>query len=128
MIALGLVPALLVRALISTPAILASLRRVAIRRHLWRQPPVEPDGPPLEKLAADLRRLRPAVHCPPPGITMAKHLGVVGAYDDRLAATAKALDVATSLTELPAGFDREAERIRVEHALTCAGLDWREAS
>ena len=37
---------------------------------------------------------------------------------------ARALDVPTTLTELPDGIDREAERLRLEDALEAAGLTW----
>jgi hypothetical protein len=41
-----------------------------------------------------------------------------------LVAAAAALDVPTTLTELPDGLDHEAERLRVEHELQQAGLSW----
>lgn len=103
----------------------AWMRRLARRLHLTPRPIAEPDGPPLEQLAADLRRLYPRVHHPAPGTRMPKQRGVVMAYDHRLLETARALGVATTLPDLPPeGFDREAERLRVEHALTEAGLVW----
>ena len=55
---------------------------------------------------------------------MARQRGIAAAYDDALVNTARALDVATTLGELPEGFDREAERLRLEHALARAGLCW----
>ncbi len=82
-------------------------------------------GPPLERLAADLRRLRPLARTPRPGVPMARHRGIVAAYDMVLTDTARALAVPTRLPELPAlGLDREAERLRLEHALEQAGLSW----
>ena len=116
-IAIAMAPVALLVAAGRTQATSAWLRRTAIRHHLWPRAPLAPAGPPLEKLAADLRRLRPAVHSPRHGIPMAKHLGTVGAYDDRLVATARALDVPTTLADLPAGFDHEVERLRLEDAL-----------
>ncbi len=83
-----------------------------------------PPGPPLEKLAADLRRLRPEVRSHRPGIAMAKQRGVVAAYDGVLVATARTLGVPTTLGELPDGIDHEAERLRLEVALERAGLRW----
>jgi hypothetical protein len=100
------------------------LGRVLRRLHLRRPPPEPPAGPPLEKLAADLRRLYPDVHFPRPGTRMPKQRGAAAAYDGVLVLTARALDVTTSLADLPEGFDHEAERLRVEHALTRAGLSW----
>jgi hypothetical protein len=104
---------------------LARTRVLMIRWHLWRREPVKPAGPPLEQLAADLRRLYPIAHFPQRGMRMPKQRGVLMAYDEHLIETARALEVATTLPDLPAeGFDREAERLRLEHALTEAGLVW----
>jgi hypothetical protein len=94
------------------------------RMHLLAPPPTLPAGPPLEKLAADLRRLRPEVRSPRPGIAMARHRGIVAAYDGVLVKTAAALGVPTTLAELPEGFHHEAERLRLEHALELEGLSW----
>ena len=101
-------------------------RAAVLGRRLHLLPPeVTPaSGPPLEKLAADLRRLRPEARAPRPGIAMARHLGVVAAYDDALLGAARALNVPTSLAELHDGIDREVERLRLEHALERAGLSW----
>lgn len=84
-----------------------------------------PTTPPLEKIAADLRRLRLDARSPRPGVTMARHRGVVAAYDDALVAASAALEVETNLKELPEGIEREAERLRLESALERAGLSWR---
>ena len=106
------------------PGDLARLRVLLIRIHLWRKP-VEPLGPPLEQLAADLRRLYQGAHFPQKGVRMPKQRGVLMAYDQRLVETAKALQVPTTLSELPLDcLDREAERLRLEWALTEAGLVW----
>ena len=105
--------------------LVAVVRRVLVSLHLWRRPPEAPAGPPLEQLAADLRRLYPDAHFPQVGVQMAKQRGILLAYDERLVATAQALQVETTLTDLPvAGFDREAERLRLEHALSAAGIVW----
>lgn len=90
-----------------------------------RTPPERPAHPPLEKLAADLRRLWPEVYDPRPGTRMAKHRGVVQAYDAHLAEVAGVLEVETALLDLlETSLEREAERMRVEHALALAGLVW----
>ena len=98
----------------------------ALSRRLHLFPPVAepPKGPPLQKLAADLRRLRPEARSPRPGVPMARQKGIVAAYDGVLVSTARALDVPTTLAELPDGIDREAERLRLEHTLETAGLTW----
>lgn len=93
--------------------------RVAVRR----PPAPAPRCRPLQEVAADLRRLYPAVHTPVPGTRMAKQRGVVLAYDEHLVVASTALEVTTSLLQLsPGGVDREIERLRVEHALADAGL------
>jgi hypothetical protein len=87
--------------------------------------PAEPAGPPIEQVAADLRRLagqrldlahRSAVW----------HAAVERAYDDRLAVACRELRVEEHLTEL-SGVDLEIERVRVEGALQRAGLSARNA-
>jgi hypothetical protein len=100
-------------------------RGVALGRrvHLLSPPLPPPAGPPLEKLAADLRRIRPQVVSPRPGMAMARQRGIVAAYDGVLVNTARALSVPTTLEELAeTSIDREAERLRLEHALEQAGL------
>jgi hypothetical protein len=90
---------------------------------------MEPVGPPLQELAADLRRLYVGAHFPAKGTRMPKQRGLLMAYDHRLVEMACALEVPTTLEDLPAeGFDREAERLRLEHALTRAGMVWRVPS
>jgi hypothetical protein len=124
-VALALAPVLMLLAVRHLPRLLPRTRVLLIRMHLWRREPIAPSGPPLEKVAADLRRLYPAAHFPQKGVRMPKQRGVLMAYDDRLVDAAHALEVPTLLSDLPAeGFDREAERLRLEHALVEAGLVW----
>jgi hypothetical protein len=123
-VAISLVPVVIAAAFVHARFLLDTALRVARRLHLLRPPPVRPDGPPLETLASTLRRLRPRVHSPRPGTAVARQRGIAAAYDDALVNTARALDVTTTLADLPEGFDREAERLRVEHALARAGLCW----
>ena len=123
--ALALAPLLMVISIRHLPGFLVRTRVVLVRLHLWGHPPARPAGPPLEQLAADLRRLYVRTHAPPPGARMPKQRGVQMAYDQRLVETARALDVSTSLDELPIeGFDRDAERLRLEHELVQAGMVW----
>jgi hypothetical protein len=122
---LALAPVLVLLAIRHLLPLLARARVVLMRLHLWRREPLAPAGPPLERLAADLRRLYPGAHFPQKGVRMPKQRGVLMAFDERLVETARALEVPTTLPDLPAeGFDREAERLRLEHALTEAGLVW----
>jgi hypothetical protein len=121
---ISLVPVLVLGAALHARTAVARCAGVARRWHLARPAPAPPAGPPLERLAADLRRLRPEARTPSPGVPMARQRGIVAAYDEVLEATAAALDVPTTLGELPDGIDREAERLRLEHALEVAGLSW----
>lgn len=96
----------------------------AYRRARTRVSPVEPapEGPPIEELARSLRRLRGEVLAPAPGTTMARRRGATAAYEDLLVAAARALGEPDTLTGVPEGTDREAERLRLEHVLRRAGL------
>lgn len=119
-IGISLVPVALVAAALRSGEVWRWWRRRRTRRHV-----AEPPSPqvPLERLAADLRRLHPQVHSPRRGTAMAKHRAAVLAYDQRLTAAAEALGIGTTLTELRLwGVDREAERLRLEHLLSEAGL------
>lgn len=80
---------------------------------------------PVEQIAADLRRLSAAVAFLPPGTPNNRRRALLLAYDDTLIAGCRALDVPQRLSELPAGMDRELERLRVEDALESAGLRFR---
>jgi len=93
-----------------------------LRRRFGPAPPPQPAGQTIEELARALRRLRPQVLAPAPGLPKARRVGTTAAYDDLLAAAATALDVPDTLTGLPSGTDRDAERLRIEHLLGEAGL------
>ncbi|HWB38333.1 MAG TPA: hypothetical protein VHA75_20135 [Rugosimonospora sp.] len=87
--------------------------------------PMGPVGPPIERLAADLRRLagqRTGLATRSPVWFSA----VQRAYDDRLALACRELEIAQHLGEL-AGLDLDIERVRVEGMLQQAGLAWRDA-
>ncbi len=96
----------------------------ALRRARDRMspPPAPPDGPAIEDLARSLRRLRAEVRTPGSGTAMARRRGAAAAYEDLLVQAARALDVPDTLSSLPEGTDREAERLRLEHVLRGAGL------
>ncbi|MGH3336173.1 MAG: hypothetical protein ACRDOZ_10170 [Nocardioides sp.] len=91
-------------------------------------PPLAPTpvGMPLERIAADLRRLHVEARRHQPGMSMAKYRGAVAAYDDALLDACRALDLWTELSTLPEGVEREAERLRVEFELERAGINFRE--
>jgi hypothetical protein len=101
--------------------VLAALRFA----RLAPKPRVEVRQPPIERLAADLRRLAAACLDCPRGTSRARRLGLLTAYDEALAAACAALEVPQVLDTLPVGVDRELERMRVEAALESAGLSFR---
>ena len=99
----------------------------AARRGLQRAGVVEPDpprpaGPPVERLAGDVLRIRRDLARLPRGCPVARRRGLVAAYDDALADSCRALGLPQRLAELPAGPERDAERTRVEVALADSGL------
>ena len=101
--------------------------RLAYRAGLGRRFPgmrvrvhAAPVGPPIEQLAADLRRLDRQ------RIGLAAHSplwfnAVSTAYDNRLAVACRELEICEHLYELT-GVDLEVERLRVEGMLLAAGL------
>ena len=123
-VALSVAPIAVVSALVRLNLVYEAFMFLGRRVYLISTPPEAPAGPPLEKLAADLRRLRQDARAPRPGLSTARHLKALVAYDQTLVATARALDIPHTLAEVPDGFDREVERRRVERALTAAGLSW----
>jgi hypothetical protein len=105
-------------------------RLVALGRRcrlLPRSPPVLTYDPPIERIAADLRRLSTAIGQLRDGAPVIRRQALLLAYDEKLAAACQALGVSHSLGELPAGVDHELEKIRVEAALEEAGLRFRSA-
>jgi hypothetical protein len=104
----------------------ARLRKLAIavarRVHLVGPAPAIPLTMPIERIAADLRRIRPLARRQPAGTPMARRLALVGAYDDALLDACRALGVRTELDDLTDGIERESERLRIENELEEAGL------
>jgi hypothetical protein len=96
---------------------------------LVRQPaPVLTHDPPIERIAADLRRLSTAIGQLPDGAPAIRRRGLQTAYDTKLIAGCRALGVPHVLDELrEGGVDRAAERMRIEAALEEAGLRFRSA-
>lgn len=82
--------------------------------------PAAPTGPPIEQIAADLRRLgrqRTGIATRSPVWFAA----VQRAYEERLVQACRSLGVVQHLNELT-GLDREIERVRMEGELQAAGL------
>ncbi len=86
-------------------------------------PPPTASGPPIGVLSADLRRLRMATRHPTPGEPQVRRVASLAAYDDALSDACAALGLPDTLTDLPPGTDREAERLRIEWLLHEQGLD-----
>jgi hypothetical protein len=84
--------------------------------------PDPPPRQPIEDLAADVRRLGHAVTRFPPGCPMVRRRATLAAYDDALVDACRALDIGTTLGDLPDGLGKEIERLRVETDLRRAGF------
>jgi hypothetical protein len=102
----------------------ATLGRSGARRQ-WLSPPSRPvpDGMPIERIAADLRRIRPQARAVAPGMPMARRIAIMAAYDEVLLDACHALDVPTELGRIKDALERESERLRTEAELERAGVD-----
>ncbi|OXM57998.1 hypothetical protein CFP71_04645 [Amycolatopsis thailandensis] len=95
---------------------------VVLRRWHRRREPAVPIGPPIEKLAADLRRVHRLLAELPSGASAVRRYGTRQAYDALLVQACREVEVDHRLDELPEGFDRGIERLRVEESLAERGL------
>jgi hypothetical protein len=98
-------------------------RRLGRRLHLV--PPAAPVavGMPIERIAADLRRIRPQALRPAMGTPYSRRQAIIAAYDDALLDACRALGVSTELDRITDTLERESERLRAEHELGKAGVD-----
>ncbi|MDX8035779.1 hypothetical protein SK803_36750 [Lentzea sp. BCCO 10_0856] len=87
-----------------------------------RPPAPVSDHRPIERIAADLRRVRRTLACFEPGTSAVKKIAARQAYDALLVQACAALEVEHRLRLLPEGMDREIERFRVEECLRRLGL------
>lgn len=87
-----------------------------------RRPALVSEHPPIECVAADLRRVRRVLSCFPPGTPAIKRIGARQAYDELLMQACAALEVEHRLHTLPEGVDRDIERMRLEECLRNHGL------
>jgi hypothetical protein len=78
-------------------------------------------GVPLERLAADLRRLREVVRADAHR-SAAHHLGNLLAYDQILVQACSMLEIEHELDQDSVGMERDIERLRVEAELERAGV------
>jgi hypothetical protein len=90
---------------------------------LVKPPPPYAGGMPIERIAADLRRIRPQARTQAMGTPMARRRAIVAAYDEALLDACRALQVPTELDRMTDSLERESERLRTEHELERAGVD-----
>ena len=117
--------ALLTAALVGAFGLLGLLTGLfcgTVRLPRRRRPAVGPVNRPLQDVAADLRRLAHELALVPAGVPVARRRGLQAAYDDVLAEAAVLLEVRHTMTLTPPGSARDAERSRLQAALTDAGL------
>jgi hypothetical protein len=98
---------------------------ISRRYRRWRPLPVLTTSPPIEEIAANLRRLQGwldiyAEPQPAPG-KATKLVATTLAYDRVLVDACHALEIPESLDDTR-GLDREAERLRLQAALADAGF------
>jgi hypothetical protein len=86
-----------------------------------RRRPLRNQGPPLERVAADLRRLRAAL-AHDEGRSAAHQLGSRMAYDEILKQACAMLDVEHELDQETTGIERDLERFRIEAVLESIGV------
>jgi hypothetical protein len=98
-------------------------RRVGRRFHVVPPAPPVPAGMPIERIAADLRRIRSQALRPPTGTPYSRRKAIIAAYDDALLDACRALGVPTELDRITDALERESERLRAEHELGEAGVD-----
>jgi hypothetical protein len=89
---------------------------------LRRQSELSPAVPPIQLVAADLRRLHGQLESLPRGASWVRTMGLFHAYDSLLATACQQLEVGTRLLELPDGKPRILERLRLEFLLGERGL------
>lgn len=115
-----LAPSVVLGAVFAFPKWLAAAGEARRRRHRRLGKLLTPAGPPLERLAADIRRLR--TQRTDPRRSRVQREGARLAYEDVIQQAALALGVAHDLDGTKNRFAREVELLRVEQALLDAGF------
>lgn len=113
-LAIVLTPVVLTWLALRVPSLLHAIRE----RH--RQP--LPEGLPIERLAADLRRVHRDLLDLAPDAPIVRRRATRQAYDALLAQACTAVGVNHELDAVPEGVEREMERLRLEECLRQAGL------
>lgn len=129
-VALSLGGAVMLRLLLRSPAAISWLLDEAFPRLVkpLRRPVEQPTGRPIEEIASSIRRLGAAFYGGPPGRSWVKTEAFRRAYEQALDEGCRSLQIHTDLLTLEPGTDHDAERLRVEHLLTQAGLVMRRAA
>jgi hypothetical protein len=100
---------------------------VAAGRLLRISPPAPPTplGMPIERISADLRRIRARAlaQAQAQGTPVVQRRAILAAYDDALMDACRALGVDTDLAAMNDDLERESERLRIEVQLERAGID-----
>ena len=96
--------------------------RVARFLKVVKSPAPAPAGMPIERIAADLRRIRPQALTPTAGMPMVRRKAIAAAYDEALLDACRALNVPTELDRMTDALERESERLRTEAELERAGV------
>jgi hypothetical protein len=105
-----------------TALALGALKIPALLRKLRRPTPPPPAHPPIQELAADLRRVHRLLAEFAPGTPMARRVGTRQAYDALLTDACDEVEIPHRLGEIPEGMEKEIERLRVEESLRTAGV------
>lgn len=126
-VALSLAGAVVLRLLLLSPGLVNWVADDALPRLLGRlrRTPAPPPGRPIEEIATNLRRLGADYYGGHPGRSWVKSEALRRAYDETLVEGCHALEIGSDLLSLEPGTERDAERMRVEHLLTTAGLEIR---
>lgn len=119
---LSFVPVVLCWVLLNRIRVGEAAVRLGRRYGVVPPPKALPAGPPLEKIAADIRRIAFTMQNLPPRAPHIRRQGAMLAYDEALSAACRALGVDERLSAMPIGPKRDAERLRVECQLEFAGL------
>lgn len=115
-----LAPTVFLGAIFALPKWVAAAGEARRRRLRRLGKLVTPSGPPLERLAADLRRLR--IQRADPQRSRVQREGARLAYEDVIRQTTAALGITHDLDGTKDRFSREVELLRIEQALLAAGL------
>jgi hypothetical protein len=107
------------------PSLRAWAVAVGRRLRIVPPPPPTPLGMPIERISADLRRIRALALTRAEGRPVVQRRAILAAYDDALMDACRALGVETDLDALNDDLERESERLRTEVQLERAGIDLR---